>query len=111
MWQKAAGIRGAKSFLNRDAEGATDGALPEAPQDNIGAYTVQAGDTLERIALHIYGDSSLWYLLADANGISDRNAQAGSNGQLHIGQRLNSLLRPQANIIPVAPIKCLTPTK
>ena len=59
----------------------------EAPQDNLGAYTLKAGDTLEIIALQVYGDSSLWYLLADANGISDKNAKAG--GQLHIGQRLN----------------------
>ncbi|KTD81887.1 LysM peptidoglycan-binding domain-containing protein [Legionella worsleiensis] len=66
-----------------------DGVLPEAPQDNLGAYTLQTGDTLERIALQVYGDSSLWYVLADANGISDRNAQAESGGQLHVGQRLN----------------------
>ena len=66
------------------------GTLPEAPQDNLGAYTLQAGDTLDSIALQVYGDSSLWYLLADANGITDRNAHAGEKGsQLHAGQRLN----------------------
>ena len=66
------------------------GTLPEAPQDNLGAYTLQAGDTLDNIALQVYGDSSLWYLLADANGITDRNAHAGEKGsQLHAGQRLN----------------------
>jgi len=68
----------------------TDGALPNAPQDNLGAYTIKAGDTLESIALQIYGDSSLWYLIADANGITDRSARAGEKGsQLHIGLRLN----------------------
>ncbi|OEC32750.1 YD repeat-containing protein [Pseudomonas cuatrocienegasensis] len=32
-------------------------------------YVVEAGDTLERIAQLIWGDSSMWYLIADANGI------------------------------------------
>lgn len=66
-----------------------DGTLPEVPQDNFGAYTLQVGDTLESVARQIYGDSSLWYLIADANGITNRNSVAGQDGQLHIGQRLN----------------------
>ncbi|MBV8978313.1 MAG: LysM peptidoglycan-binding domain-containing protein [Alphaproteobacteria bacterium] len=37
-------------------------------------YTVQAGDTLQSIALQIWGDSNFWYLLADANGL-DPSAQ------------------------------------
>lgn len=89
VWQPGPGMRTTNSFLDRTPGDGADGALPEAPQDNLGAYTLQAGDTLERIALQVYGDSSLWYLLADANGISDKNAQVGSSGQLHIGQRLN----------------------
>ncbi|USQ13731.1 LysM peptidoglycan-binding domain-containing protein [Legionella lytica] len=60
----------------------------EAPQDNIGTYTLKSGDSLESIALQVYGDSSLWYLIADANGISDRNAIAGGDSKLYIGQRL-----------------------
>lgn len=35
-----------------------------------GSYTVQAGDTLQSIALAVWGDSSLWYKLADTNGLS-----------------------------------------
>lgn len=57
------------------------GILPEVPEDNLGTYTIQAGDTLESIAQEIYGDSSLWYLLADSNGIRDK--------ELQIGQRIN----------------------
>ncbi|WP_443751362.1 glycohydrolase toxin TNT-related protein [Asticcacaulis solisilvae] len=33
-------------------------------------YTVMAGDTLQSIAQNVWGDSSLWYLLAQANGLS-----------------------------------------
>ena len=75
------------SFTHQQNKGA--GITPEAPQDNLGAYTLQAGDTLESIALQVYGDAGLWYLIADANGISERNAAAGNEGPLHIGQRLN----------------------
>jgi hypothetical protein len=46
-----------------------------------GGYTVRQGDTLETIAAQLWGDSSLWYKLAQANGMS------ASNG-LSEGQRL-----------------------
>ena len=66
-----------------------DGKLAESTQDNLGAYTIQAGDSLEQIALQVYGDSSLWYVLADANGINDKSTKAGKDSPLHVGQRIN----------------------
>lgn len=33
-------------------------------------YTVQGGETLQLIAQSLWGDASLWYLIADANGLS-----------------------------------------
>jgi hypothetical protein len=42
---------------------------------------VAAGDTLQTIAKGAYGDANLWYLIADANGLS-------SNGDLRAGQVL-----------------------
>ena len=42
---------------------------------------VGAGDTLESIARSAYGDSALWYRLAEANGL-------GSNNDLKVGQSL-----------------------
>lgn len=32
-------------------------------------YTVASGDTLRSIAQGVYGDSNLWYLIANANGL------------------------------------------
>jgi YD repeat-containing protein len=46
-----------------------------------GSYTVRGGDTLGGIAAQLWGDASLWYKLAEANGI------AGA-GALSEGQRL-----------------------
>ncbi len=74
---------------NRAAGDVADGTLPESTQDNLGAYTLQSGDSLESIALQVYGDSSLWYLIADANGLSERKSVAGHTGSMQIGQRLN----------------------
>ena len=52
------------------------------PNAATGQYPVQSGDTLESIALSAYGDSSLWYLIADANGLS-------GDGDLRVGQIIN----------------------
>lgn len=89
MWVNKGGMRSFSSFLRRAPGDIADGTLPELPSNNFGVYTIQAGDTLEGIALAVYGDSSLWYLLADANGITEKKAEGGNSGQLQIGQRLN----------------------
>ncbi len=49
---------------------------------NTSLYNVQAGDTLQGIAAQVYGDASLWYKIAQANGLSGSSA-------LTQGQRLN----------------------
>ena len=40
---------------------------PPPPPPEAETYTVQPGDTLSRIALHFYGQSSLWTLIFEAN--------------------------------------------
>jgi hypothetical protein len=44
-------------------------------------YTVNAGDTLQSIAQAAWGDAAMWYLIADANGLS-------ATATLQAGQRL-----------------------
>lgn len=41
----------------------------EYPGRNPGNYTISQGDTLDRIAQTVWGDSGMWYLIADANGL------------------------------------------
>jgi YD repeat-containing protein len=44
-------------------------------QGSVGnSYTVRTGDTLPGIAAQLWGDSSLWYRLAEANGMTAANA-------------------------------------
>lgn len=52
------------------------------PNASPGSYTVQGGDTLQSIARSAYGDSGLWYRIAEANGLS-------SDRDLRVGQTLN----------------------
>lgn len=48
------------------------------PQANPGTYAVAANDSLKGIAKTLYGDAGLWYLIADANGLSsDRDLRVG----------------------------------
>jgi YD repeat-containing protein len=39
-------------------------------QSTSSSYTVASGDTLQSIAQQIWGDGAMWYLIADANGLS-----------------------------------------
>ncbi|KGB98446.1 LysM peptidoglycan-binding domain-containing protein [Burkholderia cepacia] len=39
------------------------------PGPAAGSWTARGGDTLQSIAAAVWGDASLWYILADANGL------------------------------------------
>jgi YD repeat-containing protein len=52
------------------------------PLGAASAYTVRTGDTLRSIALSLWGDDSLWYLIAEANGL-------GASTLLVAGQTLS----------------------
>ncbi|HEX4694658.1 LysM peptidoglycan-binding domain-containing protein, partial [Sphingomonas sp.] len=47
-----------------------------------GSYTARSGDSLASVAAQLWGDASLWYKLAQANGM-------GADGALTAGQVLN----------------------
>ena len=52
----------------------TDAALTGGPS----TYTVQAdGQTLQNVAQALWGDASLWYLIADANGLGNMSLTKG----------------------------------
>ena len=52
-----------------------------SPGPSAGQYAVRSGDTLQSIAQASYGDASLWYLIANANGLR-------GDQDLRIGQTL-----------------------
>jgi YD repeat-containing protein len=60
-------------------------------QNSRSSYTVQAGDTLQGIAQFVWGDSSLWYIIANANGLPvDAPLTAGQNLALPLKGPSNS---------------------
>ena len=79
------------------------------PNATTGQYPVQSGDTLESIAQSAYGDSSLWYVIADANGLSD-------DGDLRVGQvltvptKLNGTHNNATTVTPYDPSKIVGST-
>lgn len=52
---------------------------------------VQEGETLRIIALRIFGDSSLWYIIAEENGLTDPDAQLTAGTVLQIPNEVVSL--------------------
>jgi YD repeat-containing protein len=61
-----------------------------AGKNGRSAYVVQSGDTLAGIAQQVWGDASLWYLIADANGLS-------ADSMLTAGQALSLPLKGPSN--------------
>ncbi|MEX2964757.1 hypothetical protein, partial [Microbulbifer sp. TYP-18] len=43
---------------------------PNYPASSYTSYEAQGGETLQSVAAMLWGDASLWYLLADANGLT-----------------------------------------
>ncbi|HKR25623.1 MAG TPA: LysM peptidoglycan-binding domain-containing protein, partial [Allosphingosinicella sp.] len=77
-WNTAGGVTGARfggagyDYINSDGNGSAS---------SYSRHTVRDGDTLQTIAAGVWGDSSLWYLIAQANGLD-------SSSQLVAGQSL-----------------------
>lgn len=64
-------FNGASSSTNAaDFDLAYDAVNSYTQGSNAGMYIVQAGDTLSGIAASLWGDSALWYKLAEVNGLT-----------------------------------------
>jgi YD repeat-containing protein len=60
------------------------------PGVGTSAYTVLAGDTLRGIAQKVYGDAALWFLLADANGLTG-SERLSEGQQVQIPNQVHSV--------------------
>ncbi|MBK9445112.1 MAG: LysM peptidoglycan-binding domain-containing protein [Betaproteobacteria bacterium] len=82
------------------------------PGNVPGNYVVSAGDTLRGIALAMFGDAQLWYLIADANGLkSDADLKVGRN--LVMPNKVTNLRNAHDTFKPYEPGKIIgdtTPT-
>jgi nucleoid-associated protein YgaU len=58
------------------------GSSSTAPADQGQSYTVQSGDSLSKIAKHVYGDASKWHAIFDANRDKIKNPDLIQPGQV-----------------------------
>lgn len=63
-----------KPITSADYDQSYEPIGPNNPGGMAGNYIVKNGDTLQSIASSVWGDSSMWYLIADANGLSSGSA-------------------------------------
>ena len=56
----------------------------------------QSGDRLDLIANQFYGDSTLWWLIAKSNGLTDMNVEAGVKLRLPVSSQA-STVRDKSN--------------
>jgi LysM repeat protein len=65
-------FRGGTNFGNAavDFDLSVDPITSYNQGSGYGSYTVRGGETLSSIAANLWGDASLWYKLAEANGLS-----------------------------------------
>jgi LysM repeat protein len=68
-------------------EAVTTSSLGAGP----GSYTVRAGETLSTIAATLWGDASLWYKLAEANGLSGGGSAISAGQTLTIPNTLSNM--------------------
>lgn len=61
---------------------------------------VQSGDTLRTIAARIFGDASLWYVIAEENGLSDPDAALEAGTQLRIPNSVLNLSNDASSFKP-----------
>jgi len=73
------------------------------------SYTVMAGDTLQSIAQTVWGDSSLWYLIADANGL-DAGDTLAAGESLSIPDQVTNLHNATGITKPYNPSDALSNT-
>lgn len=64
-----------------DVQSGSSSTAP-APADQGQRYTVQAGDSLSKIAKHVYGDANKWHAIFDANGDTIKNPDMIHPGQV-----------------------------
>ena len=62
------------------------------PTASVSEYVVRSGDTLQSIAAQVYGNPSLWFLIADANGLTgSEELKAGTRLVIPNGTQIGRL--------------------
>jgi len=80
---------GAKVLLDEGKYNLVQQINDSNPGTSVSSYTANDGDTLQNIAAAMYGNASLWYIIAEANGL-DPNATVKAGTHLQIPNTVES---------------------
>lgn len=84
------------------------------PSATPASVIVQAGDTLRTLAERVFGDASLWYILAEENGYTNADAALPAGAQLRVPNDVISLSNTSTSFKPFSVTDALgdtTPTQ
>lgn len=65
-----------------DVQGGASSTAPETQPASSQTYTVKSGDSLSKIAKHLYGDPEKWHAIFDANRDKIKNPDLIQPGQV-----------------------------
>lgn len=85
-----------KANFDINYEPVSDSYPAQVPQ----SYVTQVGDTLRIVAAKLYGDPSLWYVIAQANGLSEPDEQIPAGRNLTIPNDVVSLANNSSSFKP-----------
>jgi LysM repeat protein len=87
IFRNAAQTQSPFADFDQAYEPVTTSSLSAGP----GTYTVRAGETLSTIAATLWGDASLWYKLAEANGLNGGGSSISAGQTLTIPNTLSNM--------------------
>jgi hypothetical protein len=89
-------------------------ALQQTGPTSVTEIVAREGETLRMLAQRVYGDASLWYLIADENGLTDPTAALAAGRILRLPNTVVSLSNNAETFKPFNPAEAIgdtTPTQ
>jgi LysM repeat protein len=102
---KQMGNNGKPNYIDQGEFGNTYQQITTSNAAGSTSYTVKEGDTLQSIAQAMYGDASLWYRIADANGLSSPSASLQAGTRLSMPNQVGGLHNSANTFKPYDPSK------
>jgi LysM repeat protein len=102
---KQMGSDGKPNYIDQGEFGNTYQQINSSNAAGSTSYTVRAGETLQSIAQTMYGDASLWYRIADANGLSSPSASLPAGQRLSMPTQVGGVHNTASTFKPYDPSK------
>lgn len=98
---------GSTAFTYAEFDQSYTGITPDSPGSAGTAYTARAGDTLAGIAQAVWGDASLWYLLAEANGLTNGSVALDAGRVITVPAKVGNAHNTSSTFKPYDPNRAI----